>query len=411
MSPARGYTATSAVWFFCLGGLGMFFPFFAMFLRENLALSGSQVGLVLAVTPLVGILVQPLWGQVGDVSGQRARVLSGVAFGAAAGYLALSLADGFASALLLTGLLACFATPLVPNLMAVTLAVARTGGPHTFGLIRVWGTIGFLIAVVGFPHLLDALDRQRGLAPDPTGPSEPSLGILFVGTAAVVAIGAGISLGLPRGGEEAVRAPRGDWRRLLEHGAYVRLLVFAFIAYLLLQGPMGIFPLFVRAHGGSIDTVSQLWIPMLLVEIPLVALSGSTLERFGARGLLAIGALAGGVRWVGCGLAPESSWVFPLQALHGVTVAGLVLGAPLYVEEVVPARLRSTAQGVLAMVGVSLGGILSNVSAGWLFDHFGATAPYLVAGVGALAIGASVPLWLPVPGGGSVVGVPETPLD
>jgi PPP family 3-phenylpropionic acid transporter len=397
VSRPRGFAATSGVWFFCLGGLGMFFPFFALFLRENLGLSGSQVGLVLAVNPLVGILVQPLWGQLGDLTGQRSRVLTLVSLAAAGGYLALSLADGFTSALLLTALLACFATPLVPTLVAVTLAVARAGGPHAFGLMRVWGTIGFLIAVVAFPRLLDALDRARGALADPAGPSEPSLGILFAGTALVVGIGGLLAFALPRGGEEAVRAPRGDWRRLFEHGPYVRLLGFALVAYFLLQGPMGIFPLFVRAHGGSVDTVSQLWIPMLLVEIPLVALSGSTLERFGARGLLAIGTLAGGVRWFVCALAPESVWLYPLQTLHGVTVAGLVLGAPLYVEAVVPARLRSTAQGVLAMVGVSLGGILSNVSAGWIFDHYGPTAPYFAAGVGALVLGMLVPLWLPAP--------------
>jgi PPP family 3-phenylpropionic acid transporter len=375
----------------------MFFPFFALFLRENLGLSGSQVGIVLAVNPLVGILVQPLWGQLGDLTGQRSRVLTLISLAAAGGYLALTLADGFVSALLLTALLACFATPLIPALVAVTLAVARSEGPHAFGLMRVWGTVGFLITVVAFPQLLDVLDGPRTALVDPTGPSEPSLRILFAATAAAVAVGGLIAFLLPRGGEEAVRAPRGDWRHLFEHAPYVRLLSFALVAYFLLQGPMGIFPLFVRAHGGSIDTVSQLWIPMLLVEIPLVALSGSTLARVGARGLLSIGVLAGGVRWLVCALAPESVWLFPLQTLHGVTVAGLVLGAPLYVEAVVPPRLRSTAQGLLAMIGVSLGGILSNVSAGWIFDQHGPTAPYFAAGVGALVLGLLVPLWLPRP--------------
>ncbi len=397
MALGRGSVATSGVWFFCLGGLGMFFPFFALFLRENLGLSGSEVGIVLAVLPLVGILVQPLWGQVGDRTGQRARIVALIALGAAGGYLALSQAQGFVSALLLTALLACFSAPLIPQLVAVTLAVARTGGEHAFGLMRVWGTIGFLIAVVAFPRWLDALDRARGIAPSPEGPSEPSLGVLFGGTAVVVAAGGLVAFALPRGGEESVRATRGDWQRLLGHGPYVRLLGFAFLAYFLLQGPMGIFPLFVTAHGGSVDTVSQLWIPMLLVEIPLVAPSGASLARFGTRGLLAIGVLAGGVRWLVCGLAPQSGWLYPLQTLHGVTVAGLVLGAPLYVEAVVPPRLRSTAQGVLAMMGVSLGGILSNVSAGWIFDHFGPTAPYLAAGVGSLVLGSLVPLWLPAP--------------
>jgi MFS family permease len=136
---------------------------------------------------------------------------------------------------------------------------------------------------------------------------------------------------------------------------------------------------------------------MLLVEIPLVALSGASLARLGARGLLGMGVVAGGIRWAVCGFMPESPLVYPLQALHGVVVAGLVIGAPLYVEAAVPERLRSTGQGLLAMVGVSLGGIVSNIGCGWLLEHYGPDAPYAISGLAALALGALLPILLPRP--------------
>jgi MFS family permease len=67
----------------------------------------------------------------------------------------------------------------------------------------------------------------------------------------------------------------------------------------------------------------------------------------------------------------------------------------LYVEAVVPERLRSTGQGVLAMVGVSLGAITSHLGSGYLLQHAGPRAPYLVGGLGGLLLAALVPLWLP----------------
>jgi PPP family 3-phenylpropionic acid transporter len=136
---------------------------------------------------------------------------------------------------------------------------------------------------------------------------------------------------------------------------------------------------------------------MLLLEIPLVALSGASLERLGARGLLGIGAFAGGVRWTLCGFFPDSPLVYPIQALHGVVVAGLVIGGPLYVEAAVPERLRSTGQNVLAMLGVSLGGITSNLASGFLMERFGADAPYQVSGIGAMLLGVLVWWILPSP--------------
>jgi MFS family permease len=218
---------------------------------------------------------------------------------------------------------------------------------------------------------------------------------MFLGAGFMVLIGALIARRIPQTGALALRAPRGDWRRLMRHRPFVRLLVFALLAFFFLRGPMGLFPLFVRAHGGSLDSVSRMWIPMLIVEIPVIALLGETVARIGARGLLATGVIAGGLRWLICGLSSDLGWIFAAQILHGITVAGLLLGSPLYVEAVVPERLRSTGQGLLAMVGVGVGGISSYLSAGWLFENVGPDAPYIAGGIGALLLGCAIPLFIP----------------
>ena len=193
------------------------------------------------------------------------------------------------------------------------------------------------------------------------------------------------------------RAGRGEWRVLLHSSPLRRLLAFSIGAYIFLQGPMQLFPLFVRERGGDLTTVGHMWIVMLLLEIPLVALSGAGLRRLGPRGLLAAGVLAGGVRWLVCALSDDLAVLYPIQLLHGVVVAGLLLGAPLYLELIVPERLRSTGQGLLATAGVGLGGILSNASCGWLIDHIGIDLTYAIGGIGGIALGAAVPWILPQP--------------
>ena len=65
----------SAFWFCSLGALGIFFPFYSLYLRENIGLTGWQVGAVLAVPPLVAVVAQPAWGVLADRTGSRARVL------------------------------------------------------------------------------------------------------------------------------------------------------------------------------------------------------------------------------------------------------------------------------------------------------------------------------------------------
>ena len=365
----------------------MFFPYYGLYLRENAGLSGTQLGWVLAMMPLVGLVAQPFWGQVADRTGARSRILTLLSLGAVFGYLVLGAANGFLAILLAATVLAVFTTAVLPITMSVSLAVLRDAGPHAYGFVRVWGTIGFFSLVVSFPWMLDRYQEARGLVSEPGGPSEPGLGIMFIVTAVLVFIVALISLCLPREGAISLRAARGDWRELFRNAAFVRFLLFALAAYFFLQGPMWFFPILIRARGGDIDTIRNMWILMLAVEIPLVLATGSGLKRLGARGLLATGVLAGGVRWILCGVIDDLTLLYPVQALHGVTVVGLLVGGPLYLDAVTPERLRSTAQALLSMAGMGIAGIASNAGTGWLLEYVGTSSPYIIGGIGSLALG------------------------
>lgn len=382
-------------WFFFFGALGIFFPYYSLYLKENAGLTGTQLGIILAVMPLVGIIAQPFWGNIADRTGARSRLIAYLSVGAAAGFGLLGVIEGFFSILFATALLATFVTPLIPLSVSVTLAVVKPSGPHAYGFTRVWGTVGFLVAVLVFPAVLDRFQQWQGRLAQTGAPSEPGLGVMFAVTAVLVLLSAFVALALPTAGLAAERAARGDWRSLFHNRPLTRLLLFSFGAYLFVQGPMGLLPVYVRSFGGTLETIREMWVLMLIVEIPLILASGLGLKRIGARGLLAAGILAGGVRWAVCGLTHDLYWIYPVQMLHGVMVTGLMMGGPLYVEAVAPAKLRSTAQALVAMVGLGLGGIVSNILAGAILEHFGPSAPYLIGGAGALVMGVAIPAILP----------------
>jgi len=389
--------ALASFWFLYMAGMGLVFPYQALYFRENVGLSGAELGVLLGMRPLMGMLFQGFWGHVADRTGSRTGVLAVVLLGNAAAYALFPAALSYTALLGAMCLASLFGTSFFPMATSVTMAALGERPTENFGRIRVWGTIGFLLLVVAFPPLLDAYQERRGLGRGEAGPSEPGLEMIFYVAAAFTLAAALVALRLPRSGSLGLRARRGDLGLLLRHRPFRRLLVFTFVAYFFLQGPILMFPLFVREHGGDIDTLSRLWIPMLMLEIPLVFLSGSTLSRFGARGLLAIGVVADGIRWSLCALADDLIWVYPLQLLHGVVVAGLVVGGPLYVEAAVPERLRSTGQGVMSMLGISFAAMLSSANAGFLIDRFGIDAPFAFGGAGALLLGISIPWLLPRP--------------
>ncbi|HEY7714956.1 MAG TPA: MFS transporter [Candidatus Binatia bacterium] len=377
-------------WFFYFGSLGIFFPYFALYLRENAGLTGTQVGLILAISPLVGMMAQPVWGQLADRTGARSRTLAFLSLATALGYLGLGMADGFWPIVLAMSVLALVGTPIFPMMMSVSLAILRDAGRHAFGHVRVWGTVGYFILIMVFPWMLQILVTPGAHA---AGVSQPGLGLMFPIAASLVFVAAFTAFFLPIKGAVALRAARGDWRALVHNRAFVRFLCFSLIAHFLMHGPMWLFPLFVRSRGGDLGTIRDMWVLMLLVEIPLVLMTGSGLKRLGARGLLAVGMLVGGMRWTLSALISDPTLLFAVQVLHGVTVVGLNLGSPLYLDAVAPEKLRSTAQGILFMVGNGVAGIASNLSAGWLMERSGIDSLYLVCGIGALALG-SLSCWI-----------------
>lgn len=375
-------------WFVYFGSLGIFFPYFTLYLRENAGLSGTQVGLILAISPLVGMIAQPIWGQIADRTGARTRTLAFLTIGTAFGYLVLGMAAGFWPIVLATAMLALVGTAIFPMMISVSMAILRDAGRHAFGRVRVWGTVGYFILILVFPWALQnfppALEHDAAVA----GVSQPGLGLMFPITAGLVLVAALIAFFLPKKGVVGLRAARGDWRELIGNRPFLRFLLFSLVVHFLMHGPMWLFPLFVRSRGGDLTTIRDMWVLMLLVEIPLVLSTGSGLKRLGARGLLGVGVLIGGMRWTLCALINEPTLLFAVQALHGVTVVGLNLGSPLYLDVVAPEKLRSTAQGILSMVGSGIAGIASNISAGWLMDRSGIDLLYLICGLGALALGA-----------------------
>jgi PPP family 3-phenylpropionic acid transporter len=372
-------------WFIYFGGLGIFTPYFGLYLRENAGLSGTELGVVLSMMPLVGIVAQPLWGQIADLSGARSRLVAWLSLGSVFGYLVLFWAHGFIAITVATALLALFMSAVIPITVSASLAILRDAGAHAFGFVRVWGTIGFLILVLAFPWILDRYRAARGLVP--AAGSEPGLEIMFILIAALVLLASLLGFFLPRTGAVSMRAARGDWRKLLRNSAFLRFLIFSLIAYFFMTGPMWLFPIFIRARGGDIDTIRGMWILMLIVEIPLVLSTGSGLKRLGARGLLALGTLVGGVRWILCGAVTDFSVLYAVQMLHGVTVVGLLLGGPLYLDAIIPEQLRSTAQAVLSTVGAGVASIVSNIGSGWFLERAGADQLYLVSGIGSLVLG------------------------
>ena len=389
--PPEPVFRLGGLWWFIFASLGLYFPYYSLYLRENAGLSASEVGMIVATVPLMGILAQPLWGRLGDRTASRSRILALVAFGASVGHVCLAWPTTFTGYLIATSSVAFFGSALAPMAVSTSLAQLHPPAERRYGRVRTMGTLAFAVSVGTLPFWIQDVAPFRASAPEA---STPALGWIFPPAGFYLLVAGVLALALPRHSDSASKAVSGDWRLLFQGTAFARLLLLTLLAYFLLQGPTVLFPLLVRAHGGGLEVISQMWLLMILLEIPLVFWVGSTMDRIGPRGVIAIGLVSAVVRWGVSGFSENLTWVYAAQILHGVTVWGIVIGIPLYADRIMPERLRSTGQSLLAMVGISLGSILSNLTTGILTEHLGPKAPAQLTSVALLGLLALLPFLL-----------------
>lgn len=72
---------------------------------------------------------------------------------------------------------------------------------------------------------------------------------------------------------------------------------------------------------------------------------------------MAHGIAAGAVRRLFLSQVTALALLYPVQTLHALTVTGLFLEGPLYLEATIPPQLRSTGQALFSMISMGLGGV------------------------------------------------------
>ena len=138
------YLRLSSFYFAYFLMLGAFAPFFGLYLKD-LGFSSLEIGVLLAIVPVVRTALPTVWGWIADHYGHRRaliRVTSVAAALVCTGLLAGTSFGWLFAVLLLLNVFWCAALPLVE---ATTFGLLK-GRLGDYGRIRVWGSVSFVLA-------------------------------------------------------------------------------------------------------------------------------------------------------------------------------------------------------------------------------------------------------------------------
>lgn len=364
-------------YYLAFSSFGIFLPYLPAWLEAR-HITGIEFGAVVAMRPLTSIVSPVLFGIVADRFGIRGSLLvvvctaSALTMAAIAGLGVLPGSLGFVPVFALLGVFSFFRSPVV----SVADVTAMEGKQKGYGTVRLWGSLGFLVAALIGGIVLDTTSE-----------------IALPATIAVAMAGSAlVALKLPRGLAARPPSSPGATRELFAHPHFRTFLLIAFF-WLASHGGYDVcISLHLRDLGASGTAIGASWAIGTGFEIVLMAFGSRLLTRFTAARLLSIGLAAMVVRWGLYAAIPHLGVILALQGLHALSFALVWLAGLEFIRESAPPHILATAQGGFSAVA-SLGSGLSMLMWGPLYEGCGGRGVFTVAALLAgVAFGASLRL-------------------
>ncbi|MCF5713728.1 MFS transporter [Pseudomonas tremae] len=349
--------------------LGASAPFMALYL-SHLGFASARIGELIAIPMLMRCVAPNVWGWLGDYTGRRLAI---VRFGAVFTLLAFSLIlleKTYAWLALVMALYAFFWHAILPQFEVITLAHLQ-GQAARYSQIRLWGSIGFILAVVLLGRVFERFSLD-----------------LFPYILLAIMAGIAVSSWWVPNAQPPISTREADCRGFIRQLARPGVLAFYISVALMLfsHGPYYTFlTLHLEALGYSRGLIGMLWAVGVVAEVLMFMAMSRILQRFSVRQVLFASFLLAALRWLLLGLfAKHLPALLVAQVMHAATFGSFHAAAIHFVQRSFGPRQQGQGQALYAALS-GVGGALGALYSGYSWNALGPAWTFSIASLAAIA--------------------------
>lgn len=348
----------SAWYFFYFAYIGAFAPYFTLYL-QSLNFSAWDIGVLMSLGQVMRILAPTLWGWLADRLGRRIPVVRMSAVLSVGGFLAFFATVEFWGIFAGMCVMTFFWSASLPLVEALTLDHLK-GRTEDYGRIRLWGSVGFVVAVLGVGALLDMLPL-------------PSLLWVCIGLLAGIVLCAAT---LQESPPVAVKSHPPLRLGLLR--AEVLALLAACFFMSAAHGPLYVFfSIHLVDHGYGKTLVGALWSLGVVAEILVFMGMPRLIRRHSPRAILLVSFALAVLRFLLIGWQVDSlPLLLAAQVMHGATFGAFHVAAVTALNRWFPSQQQGRVQALYGSVSFGAGGMLGNLFSGQSWSALGAEWTY-----------------------------------
>lgn len=359
------YWRLSGFYFFYFAALGALIPFWGLYLKER-GFSPVAIGELMAILMATKIVAPNVWGWIGDHLSSRMPIVRLASLLSFLVFTGIFLVEGFWGLALIMVLFSFFWNASLPQMEVVTFNYLGTR-MRRYATIRLWGSIGFILAVL----VLGKVVEQTGTQVVPRLVLFLFLGIWLS------------SLAVPDSRYRHPDQPTPSLLGLIKRPEIAAYLITCFLMQASHGAYYTFYSIYLTEAGYSSPAVGALWAWGVTMEVLLFVGMHRLLERFSARQVLLASLALAALRWVLIGSFVDILWVqIGAQALHAATFGSFHAAAIHLVHHYFTGRLQGRGQALYSSVSFGAGGAVGSLVSGILWISAGAAFTF---GLSALA--------------------------
>lgn len=353
-------------WYFA--AIGTLIPYLGLFLQSR-GYSAMEIGAVGGILALTRIVAPYLWGAQADRRQRRMSViLQAVGFGTLA-FASLQFSPGFGLLALTVLIYGMFMNGTMPQFEVVTFQHLADKADR-YGRIRLWGSIGFVVAVLAMGPVFECV----------------SVGTLPLWVAGAFAVCWLIALRIPEPPAMPVATDAEPVVRMLRRPVVIALLAACLLSQVSFGPYYNFFSIWLKDTGYRSSVIGFLWAFGVIAEVLVFLVMHRLRRRFSLRSLM-LWALAGtALRWFLQMLWIDNlPWMTAVQALHAVSFAIYHFAAVSLIQQLF-ASAQGRGQAIYTGLSYGVGGAIGAFGSGWLWELWAPESLWLASsGVALLA--------------------------
>jgi len=356
------YWRLSGFYFFYFATLGGFIPYWSLYLKD-FGFDPIEIGELSAFLVGTKIIAPNLSGWIADHTGKSIGIIRLAAFFATLIFAGFLWAHDYVGFALITIGFSFFWNAMLPQFEAVTLAHLRNEA-HRYSRIRLWGSIGFIVAVLSIGAVLE--HYPVSLLP------------LIIG--ALLLLNAGITFVTPEAKSISLdRAVHGMLKiiKIPEVLAFMAVNVLLQMAH----APYYVFySIYLKHAQYSAMVTGLLWALGVLAEIVLFMNMRNLLKHCSLRAILLLSLGLATARWLMIGWGSYYLWVLIVaQLLHAATFGGTHVVAMYLLHRYFGEQHQGKGQALYTSLCFGLGGVLGSLYSGYYWDLLGSRVVFSMA--------------------------------